>query len=161
VPRGVAGSLNGTQSFGLASSLRALRRHSQRSYTSHRLGALVALAAHFAVPHSAIDCALGRFYKEVPHAFLSIAVLMRLPKCPPGSFVLAAILLGGCNQQRAPITAAAPIVAVAPVEQRDVPIVDEWIGTLDGSANVDIHARVQGYGDYCTRSRALIQIAKF
>ncbi len=31
------------------------------------------------------------------------------------------------------------------VEPRDVPIIEEWIGSLDGSANVDIRARVQGY----------------
>jgi membrane fusion protein (multidrug efflux system) len=74
-----------------------------------------------------------------------IALLMRLPKCPLGWFVVAAILLGGCNREGAPIAAAPRTVVVAPVEQRDVPIIDEWIGTLDGSANVDIHARVQGY----------------
>ena len=38
-----------------------------------------------------------------------------------------------------------PQVFVETVEPRDVPIIDEWIGTLDGSANVDIRARVQGY----------------
>jgi membrane fusion protein (multidrug efflux system) len=36
-------------------------------------------------------------------------------------------------------------VIVAAVEPRSVPIFDEWIGRLDGSANVDIRARVQGY----------------
>ena len=34
---------------------------------------------------------------------------------------------------------------VAAVEQRDVPIVREWIGQLDGSENVDVRARVSGY----------------
>ena len=34
---------------------------------------------------------------------------------------------------------------VAAVEQRDVPIVREWIGQLDGSENVDLRARVPGY----------------
>ncbi len=34
---------------------------------------------------------------------------------------------------------------VAAVEQRDVPIVREWIGQLDGSENVDVRARVHGY----------------
>ena len=34
---------------------------------------------------------------------------------------------------------------MAAVEQRDVPIVREWIGQLDGSENVDVRARVHGY----------------
>jgi membrane fusion protein (multidrug efflux system) len=38
-----------------------------------------------------------------------------------------------------------PQVVVAAVEQRDVPIIGEWIGRLDGSANVDVRARVPGY----------------
>ena len=34
---------------------------------------------------------------------------------------------------------------VATVEPRNVPIFEDWIGRLYGSANVDIRARVQGY----------------
>jgi len=36
-------------------------------------------------------------------------------------------------------------VAVAQVEQKDVPIYSEWIGTLDGFVNADIKAQVPGY----------------
>lgn len=36
-------------------------------------------------------------------------------------------------------------VEVAQVEQRDVPIYSEWIGTLDGMVNADIRAQVSGY----------------
>ena len=62
-------------------------------------------------------------------------------------FVLAALILSGCNQEKAPPLSAAgpPQVVVAAVEQRDVPIVREWIGQLDGSENVDVRARVNGY----------------
>jgi membrane fusion protein, multidrug efflux system len=49
------------------------------------------------------------------------------------------------TRKSAPIVAAPPQVIVAKVEPRDVPIVEEWIGSLDGSSNVDIRARVQGY----------------
>ena len=59
---------------------------------------------------------------------------------------LAAILLGGCAQNSQ--AARAPeqlVVEVAPVEQRDVPIYNEWIGTLDGYVNADIKAQVSGY----------------
>jgi len=42
--------------------------------------------------------------------------------------------------------APAPIeVQVTPVIQRDVPLVSEWIGTLDGSVNADIRPKVEGY----------------
>src|SRR6202043_2702192 len=62
-------------------------------------------------------------------------------------FVVAALSLSGCKQEKAPPLPAAgpPQVVVAAVEQRDVPIVREWIGQLDGSENVDLRARVPGY----------------
>jgi membrane fusion protein, multidrug efflux system len=59
--------------------------------------------------------------------------------------VATGIFLSGCNEQKAPPVVGPPQVIVAAVEQRDVPIFGEWIGRLDGSANVDIRARVQGY----------------
>src|SRR6266699_2848150 len=37
------------------------------------------------------------------------------------------------------------VVEVVPVEQKDVPIYNEWIGTLDGFVNADIKAQVSGY----------------
>src|ERR1700736_2111269 len=56
------------------------------------------------------------------------------------------VLLSGCNEKKeATATPPPPAVIVAAVEPRNVPIFAEWIGRLDGSANVDIRARVQGY----------------
>jgi membrane fusion protein, multidrug efflux system len=40
---------------------------------------------------------------------------------------------------------AAPDVEVVQVEQKDVPIFGEWIGTLDGLVNADVRAQVTGY----------------
>jgi RND family efflux transporter MFP subunit len=40
---------------------------------------------------------------------------------------------------------APPDVMVAQVEQKDVPIYGEWIGTLDGFVNADVRAQVTGY----------------
>jgi len=40
---------------------------------------------------------------------------------------------------------ATPDVEVVQVEQRDVPIYGEWIGTLDGLTNADVRAQVTGY----------------
>src|SRR5580658_6097216 len=40
---------------------------------------------------------------------------------------------------------ATPDVEVVQVEQKDVPIFGEWIGTLDGFTNADVRAQVTGY----------------
>src|SRR5215469_93888 len=40
---------------------------------------------------------------------------------------------------------APPEVEVVQVEQKDVPIYGEWIGTLDGLVNADVRAQVTGY----------------
>src|SRR6516225_7018278 len=41
--------------------------------------------------------------------------------------------------------AATPDVEVVQVEQKDVPVYAEWIGTLDGLVNADVRAEVTGY----------------
>ncbi|HXN36025.1 MAG TPA: hypothetical protein VN877_07625, partial [Opitutaceae bacterium] len=57
---------------------------------------------------------------------------------------LALALVAGCG--KGPAQAPAPVdVEVAAVEQRDVPVVREWIGTLEGSVNAQIRAQVSGY----------------
>ena len=45
----------------------------------------------------------------------------------------------------APVAPAPPDVEVAVVEQRDVPIEREWVGTLDGMVNAVIKAQATGY----------------
>ncbi|HSY54232.1 MAG TPA: efflux RND transporter periplasmic adaptor subunit [Opitutaceae bacterium] len=51
---------------------------------------------------------------------------------------------GGCGKHAEPAPAATD-VQVATVEQRDVPIIREWVGSLDGSVNAQIRAQVSGY----------------
>src|SRR5579863_7338125 len=59
-----------------------------------------------------------------------------------------------------------PMVEVAPVEQKDVPIYGEWIGTLTGHVNADIKAQVTGYlltqnyreGSYVRKGQLLFEI---
>jgi RND family efflux transporter MFP subunit len=59
-----------------------------------------------------------------------------------------------------------PEVEVAQVEQRDVPIFSEWIGTTDGVVNADIKAQVSGYllkqdykeGDFVKTGQLLFEI---
>jgi RND family efflux transporter MFP subunit len=57
-------------------------------------------------------------------------------------------------------------VEVIPVEQKDVPIYAEWIGTLDGYTNADVRAQVSGYiqqqdyleGSFVKKGQLLFQI---
>src|SRR5580765_8421191 len=63
---------------------------------------------------------------------------------PSAPLLLVAVVCGACARKQA---APPPPVAVevVPVVQKDVPIVGEWIGTLDGSVNADIRPKVEGY----------------
>ena len=54
------------------------------------------------------------------------------------------VALAGCAR-REPQGASPPEVEVVAVVQRDVPVVSEWIGTLDGSVNADIRPKIEGY----------------
>ena len=56
------------------------------------------------------------------------------------------VVEGGCAKDGQAARAPGPLVVeVATVQQRDVPIYNEWIGTLDGYVNADIKAQVPGY----------------
>jgi membrane fusion protein, multidrug efflux system len=69
---------------------------------------------------------------------------MNLSKAVPW-LAVGTVLFSGCNEKKEAAATPPPPVIVAAVEPRNVPIVDEWIGRLDGSDNVDVRARVQGY----------------
>lgn len=62
-------------------------------------------------------------------------------------FVAAALSIAGCDRtsNAANATPPPPDVEVATVEQKDIPIEREWIGTLDGMVNAAIKAEVSGY----------------
>ncbi len=74
---------------------------------------------------------------------------MPRPKIPAFRIALVltgALWLAGCTRSTSGATAPAPLdVQVVSLEQRDVPIYTEWIGTLDGLVNADIKAQVSGY----------------
>ena len=59
--------------------------------------------------------------------------------------VLFVVLSRSKSKGTAQAAAPLPEVAVAQVEQKDVPIYSEWIGTLDGMVNAEIKAQVTGY----------------
>jgi len=61
--------------------------------------------------------------------------------------VVIGIVIGATRPKRASGTppGGSPDVQVVLVEQKDVPIYGEWIGTLDGFTNADVKAEVTGY----------------
>jgi membrane fusion protein, multidrug efflux system len=77
--------------------------------------------------------------------------ILRKRKLIISTFVVAVVLILGAlivaGRSSKPSKAAPrPLdVEVVKVEQRDVPIYTEWIGTTDGMVNADIKAQVTGY----------------
>jgi membrane fusion protein (multidrug efflux system) len=63
------------------------------------------------------------------------------------AFIFAAVFsLLGCGKKAVQTEAGPPPeVLVTQVVKADVPVVREWVGTLNGSENADIRARVNGY----------------
>jgi membrane fusion protein (multidrug efflux system) len=61
--------------------------------------------------------------------------------------IVIAVIVGAVRPKHASgaATAAPPEVMVAQVEQKDVPIYGEWIGTLAGQVNANVQAQVPGY----------------
>ena len=78
---------------------------------------------------------------------------------------LALIAMTGCKRST-PAASSPPVVEVAQVETRDVPVYGEWIGTLTGQVNASIKAQVTGYlltrnykeGSYVRKGQLLFQI---
>src|SRR5579871_3692855 len=73
-----------------------------------------------------------------------------VPLKPAGRGIVCVVValsggyFAGCARP-APAAAAPAEVQVVTVEARDVPIVRDWIGTLDGLVNAQIRAEVTGY----------------
>jgi membrane fusion protein (multidrug efflux system) len=68
--------------------------------------------------------------------------------CAAFAAAASILALSGCSRTSSAAGApqmARPEVEVALVEQRDVPIYRQWIGTLDGMVNAAIKAQVTGY----------------
>lgn len=61
------------------------------------------------------------------------------------AFLSAALLVNACSKTEQAPPPAPPTVEVAEVLQKDVPIRQEWVGTLDGMVNAQILAQVTGY----------------
>jgi RND family efflux transporter MFP subunit len=67
-------------------------------------------------------------------------------KLPSIVLVIAfSLFVCGCNRGQATTATPAPVVEVATVETRDVPVYREWVATLDGYVNAEIRPQVSGY----------------
>ena len=78
-----------------------------------------------------------------------LAIFNRRRRTASAAPLLAGALAGlvtllGCGKPAA-APGIAPDVKVAAVEQRDVPIISEWVATLDGYVNAEIQPQVTGY----------------
>src|ERR1700740_60758 len=64
----------------------------------------------------------------------------------PVVLITVVLIFAGCSKsENKDITSGPREVLVTEVVQQDVPIVREWIGSLDGSVDADVRARVSGY----------------
>src|SRR5438132_14076298 len=99
----------------------------------------------------------------------SVLKLKRMTWLAAGEIALMLVLLLIATHSGAkpkPQPPPASVVEVAPVEEKDIPIYGEWIGTLSGQVNADIKAQVTGYlltqsykeGSYVTKGQLLFEI---
>lgn len=96
---------------------------------------------------------LGTMPRTWMHAGLFLLVIMPLS-------------VSGCRQGNAKPAAPPPVVEVAEVIQREIPVYSEWIASTDGLVNATIRAQVQGYlvqqnyreGDFVRKGQLLFEI---
>lgn len=84
------------------------------------------------------------------------------------ALIVIGLIVGAIRPHRHAQAAPAnvPDVEVVRVQQQDVPIIHEWIGTLDGLVNADVRAQVTGYllrqgyqeGSFVKKGQLLFQI---
>ena len=69
--------------------------------------------------------------------------------CFAWSAVLAAVLVARASrrlrEEGREAAVAVPTVVVATVEQKDVEVASEWVGTTTGNVNAQIYPKIQGY----------------
>ncbi len=81
-------------------------------------------------------------------------------------FLAVTLMISACQKEQKAGPPPPPIVEVVGVEEKDVPVFAEWVGTLDGLVNATIRAQVQGYlikrdyreGDFVHKGQVLFEI---
>jgi membrane fusion protein (multidrug efflux system) len=59
--------------------------------------------------------------------------------------ISAVAALTGCEKPKAVVETGPPEVLVTDVIQGEVPVIQQWVGTLNGYENADVRARTTGY----------------
>jgi membrane fusion protein, multidrug efflux system len=78
------------------------------------------------------------------------------------------VICAGCSSSKEQPPPPPPGVTIAPVVQKDVPIHQEWVGTMAGNVDADIRPKVEGYlltrlyaeGSYVEKGQAMFQLDK-
>ncbi|HUN61926.1 MAG TPA: efflux RND transporter periplasmic adaptor subunit [Candidatus Sulfotelmatobacter sp.] len=84
------------------------------------------------------------------------------------TLVATAMFCAGCSTQVEKPAPPPPGVTVTPVVQKDVPIYQEWVGTMTGNVDAEIRPKVEGFllsrlyaeGSYVTKGQAMFQLDK-
>jgi membrane fusion protein, multidrug efflux system len=84
------------------------------------------------------------------------------------TWTAAVLFCAGCSTQAEKPAPPPPGVTVTPVTQKDVPIYQEWVGTMTGNVDADIRPKVEGFllsrlyteGSYVDKGQAMFQLDK-
>jgi RND family efflux transporter MFP subunit len=82
--------------------------------------------------------------------------------------MLALGTLGGCASKQEKPPPPPPVVTVAPVVQKQVPIHQEWVGTMSGNVDAEIRPKVEGFllarlyteGSFVNKGQPLFELDK-
>jgi len=85
-----------------------------------------------------------------------------------GLVIIALVICAACNSNAVKPAPPPPGVTVTPVIQKDVPIHQEWVGTMAGNVDADIRPKVEGFllarlyaeGSYVEKGQAMFQLDK-
>jgi len=84
----------------------------------------------------------------------------------PLSLLLQLTFLGACSSEKEKPAPPPPGVTVTPVVQKDVPVYQEWVGTMTGNIDADIRPKVEGFllqrlyteGSFVKKGQPLFQL---
>ena len=82
------------------------------------------------------------------------------------SSLLPAVVLCGCSSGKPKPAPPPPGVTVFTVLQKDVPVYQEWVGTMAGNTDADIRPKVEGFllkqlymeGSFVQKGQAMFQL---